>query len=377
MKIIQTVTLYDNRGAFGGPLRVAINQVRELVADGHDVELIAGRRRSGRRVEHIEEVSLRTFRAYQLVPGAGFSGLFSPGMTVHLLRRVRSADVVHIHAGRDLISLVVLLACRLLKTPYITQTHGMIVPKKRFLSRTVDRLAVKPLISRAHCNLVLTDEEGEAIRNLLESDRSVQKLGNGIRVPPLSWRPSPGVPEVVFCARLAPRKRADVFVKVSKEVKERGLNVRFAVIGPDGGSLEEVRDLIRRERVDDCCRYEGALPYADVLSRLAQASIYVLPSVAEPFPMSLLEALSLGVPSVCTESTGISDLLQTEGAALVTDGSVASLSNAVVRLLQHDGLRDELGSRGRRLAEERFSIRSVVKELETLYQAAAACWTTV
>lgn len=87
--------------------------------------------------------------------------------------------------------------------------------------------------------------------------------------------------------------------------------------------------------------------------------------------MSVLEALALGTPVVCTRSTGISDELERRGAAVVTDGSPEQLAPATEAILTDPQLRDQLISVGHRAVSEVFCIDAVAAILEKLYLSAA------
>jgi glycosyltransferase involved in cell wall biosynthesis len=84
--------------------------------------------------------------------------------------------------------------------------------------------------------------------------------------------------------------------------------------------------------------------------------------------MTLLEAMSIGVPSICMSSCGIADLLARAGAAKIarTD-DVDSLVSAIRELLDAPDNAYTLGMAGRTAVRDHFSIEAVVDELESLY----------
>src|SRR4029450_13913069 len=98
----------------------------------------------------------------------------------------------------------------------------------------------------------------------------------------------PGHPEVwtggrgvLFRARLHARKRPVAFVEMASELMGRGIDGSFAIVGPDDGELASVRESIANAGLQEVVRYEGALDYQAVLTRMRQAVVYVLPSVDE------------------------------------------------------------------------------------------------
>jgi glycosyltransferase involved in cell wall biosynthesis len=286
--------------------------------------------------------------------------------------RAAGYDVAHVHAGRDLVSIGALAVLSGAATPLLTQTHGMIIPDRRWAVRALDAALVRPLLRRAGVHLVLTDDEERQLPLVIGGGAALRRIINGVPVttPPPPRRSEP--PEVLFCARLDERKRPAAFVEMAALVCRGGVAARFAMVGPDEGCLALVERRIRELGLRDAVTYEGPLPYEDVPARLARASVFVLPSAEEPFPMTLLEAMSLGVPSVCTTSCGLAGQLAAERAVIVTEGSPAALAEAVSGLLRDPVSREAVAARGRALASSVFSVHHVVDALEDCYDGLRA-----
>jgi glycosyltransferase involved in cell wall biosynthesis len=280
---------------------------------------------------------------------------------------IKNYDIVHIHAGRDLISITSLGLARSMGLPYVIQTHGMVTFDSRNLTRVMDALFVRRLLRQAVKRFVLTQEEANELAAVLGPGYPTLRLVNGVPAAVVGRAEPAQEQEVLFCARLQKRKRPTAFVEVAKEVLSRGVRATFALVGPDEGELGPVLDRIRRHDLSDVVRYDGALDYSEVVDRMSRASVYLLPSINEPFAMSLLEALSLGIPSICTNSCGIANILKEYHAAIVTGESVTSMADALERLLSDPALRSELSINARRVVEEVFSMAAVGKQLEQAY----------
>jgi glycosyltransferase involved in cell wall biosynthesis len=372
VRILQLVTLVSPDGAFGGPIRVALNQAAELRRRGHDVHLAAGWRGQGSPPSTLDGTPARLFRAFQLIRPMGFSGMVSPQLVLWLLRNIEHYDVIHVHAGRDLISTASLALAWVRRRPYLTQTHGMVQPDPRLRARIMDAAAVRHLLRHARTRFVLTQHEECGLQEVLRSPMACERLPNGVPEQADLLDVAQGGHEVLFCARLHERKRPVAFVEMAAELVRRGLAATFAIVGPDDGELAAVRESISHQGLEQVVRYEGALDYHAVLARMRHADVYVLPSVHEPFPMSLLEALVLGLPSVCTDTCDISEPLRDRGAAIVTDGSVAAMADAVQAILGSPDLRSELSRNARKAVAELFSMEAVGSRLERTYSAVIA-----
>ena len=366
LKIAQIVTYVSDDGAFGGPVSVAVAQAVELAARGHEVELLAGW--DGIAQVDAPGVNVRLFRARKLLP-AGFSGLVAPGLLAYVRTHHRDYDVVHLQLCRDLVTLPVAAFLSLQKTNYVVQPHGMIRPDRRLRARIFDVLAVRRVLTHAGAVIAYKGVDDEALSTVSRGRASIRFLENGVTQDLAPVDDVLQGSEVLFMARLHPRKRVLAFADMVRILRERGINACFSVVGPDEGDLESFRRFIEANNLEEHVTYEGALPYAQVRERLRRSAIYVLPSIDEPFPVTVLEAMAVGTPCVITDSCGLAPYFKEHEAGLVTDGTSNSMADAVELLLVSSNLRESTISNARRTIDEHFSISAVARTLEGYYRS--------
>ena len=94
----------------------------------------------------------------------------------------------------------------------------------------------------------------------------------------------------------------------------------------------------------------------DVAAQLAQADVFVLPSLNENLPLALLQAMAMGLPCIAADVGGISEVLDAGCGILVTPGDVGSLCAAMERMIDEPGLAATLGAEARRRVAERFTL---------------------
>lgn len=373
MKIMHVVTLVTPDGSFGGPLRVAVNQVRALRARGHQVDLVAGAQGfEGPLPLEYDGVPVTLFPARQAVPGTGFAGLVAPRLTAFVARRAREYDVVHLHLARDLVALPTALAAAARRVPLVVHTHGMIDASDRLLAKPLDLAMTRPVMRSAAGSIALVPREKTDLQELFPQLVEPVVLPNG--VPPTVERAveqragaAAEHPEVLFLARVAARKRPVEFVRAAQLLAPEFPAARFTLIGPDEDRGDAVRTAIAEDDADGRIVWEGPLAPDRTAARMAAAAVYVLPAVDEPFGMTLIEAMAVGLPTVANHDCGLAEDVRATGGAVAHDDSVESLASAVRELLTDPERRRRAGAAGLEHVEHTYSMDAVARRLETIY----------
>lgn len=367
MRVLQIVTLVSPDGAYGGPVTVALNQCHALQNLGHDAH-VAGGHVGKATVAHRGSVQMHLFPVHVAVPAIGFAGLTSVALLRWLASSLSSWDVVHVHMARDLVTLPAARLAEARHRHVVIQPHGMIDPSERLLARPLDALLTRGALRGAEAVCHLTTLERDQLVRVAGERLNLVPLHNGVPVAhvPDGPVPSPNGQEVLYLARLQKRKRPLMFVQAALALAPQHPRTTFALAGPDEGEGRAVASLINSSGASSV-RWEGAVPPERVMERLSRASVFVLPAVDEPYPMAVLEAMSLGIPVVITESCGLAEAVRGSGVGVVIGTGLDDLTRAVDTLLADEGLRASMGARARVLACERFSMEQVAQTLLRIY----------
>ena len=258
MRILQVVTLLSPDGAYGGPARVALNQSAELISRGHDVTVVAATR--GYRVTPTElngGAGQVVCRSDPCFPEPASPAWAHPGSAKWFRSNGAGFDVVHIHFGRDLVVLPVAVAARRHRIPYVLQTHGMVVPSNHPLAGPLDAVWTRKVLRDAGAVFYLTPQEREQLGAVAGAAplRLVPARQRCAATTRAAGRP-PGPPEVLFVARMHPRKRPLAFVEMAKALLDEGVDARFTLVGPDEGEGAALRAALKG---DPRISWEGAL----------------------------------------------------------------------------------------------------------------------
>src|SRR5438094_280020 len=115
---------------------------------------------------------------------------------------------------------------------------------------------------------------------------------------PLESRLKPGSEFIVVTTGyLIWRKGMEYALSSIRKLRDRGVNVRFEIIG-DGPERQRVLYTIHDLRLQDCVRLHGRLRPEEVLDRLQQADAFLLSSFSEGISNAVLEAMACGIPVV-------------------------------------------------------------------------------
>jgi glycosyltransferase involved in cell wall biosynthesis len=178
--------------------------------------------------------------------------------------------------------------------------------------------------------------------------------------------PPSGDKQVVLCiARFVPEKDHETLIAAFSQVAPRHPEAELWLVG-DGPGRQAIHRLAKRRLPP---RQLRLLPgQADITSLLQQSSLLVLSSLQEGLPNVVLEAMAAGLPVVATDVGGLPELVQQgETGWLVAPKDVPALAGAISHLLVHDQVRTAFGEAGRKRAEERFSLASMVSRHEDMF----------
>lgn len=180
----------------------------------------------------------------------------------------------------------------------------------------------------------------------------------------------PEVPTISWVGRIDPIKDLVTLLRAFSLVIREIPQARLRIFGspPQGGEayLERCRAEAAELGLGEQATFEGRVP--DIREAYAAGHVFVLCSISEGFPYSLIEAMACGRACVGTDVGGVSEALGDDAGLIVPPRSPAALAGACVRLLRDDGLRRTLGAAARARSVEHFTVDRAVSSFDELYQ---------
>ncbi|MCX7798129.1 MAG: glycosyltransferase family 4 protein [Melioribacter sp.] len=288
-------------------------------------------------------------------------------------------DIIHCGSSKDLWLIIPALKLARLNTPVIlSKQMGSYVIKKDFLHRVIYRrvtyaLAISRVIAK---NLLDTTSLSEEKIILLHNAIDTEKF-NPEKINRSSVRNEFNIKDdellIGMIARFSPGKGHEEFISAAKYLSEKYRNLKFMIVGEASRGEQDYENSIKllssRFGLDGKIIFTGFRK--DTPEVLAAMDIFVFPSHAEAFGIALAEALSMGKPSVCSNSDGVLDIA-VDGVTsfLFNKQNWKELAEKVEILINNPQLRQKFGLEARKRAVELFDINVFTNKLIDIYQRA-------
>jgi glycosyltransferase involved in cell wall biosynthesis len=164
-----------------------------------------------------------------------------------------------------------------------------------------------------------------------------------------------------------PQKSPQDFIKLALSVREVLPRVKFILTG-DGLLRRKIKGLISKFNLEKQVILTGWR--RDIPRILSAIDVFVLTSLWEGFPISVLEAMAASLPVVATHTGGIAEIV-VEGKTgfLVSPGDVKEMSEKLIILLGDERLRRQISHNAKDSLNSNFSFEYMVKNNENLYEA--------
>lgn len=294
--------------------------------------------------------------------------------TLMLLRgQVR---LVHCHAamrGSFWRKAIFSLMARIFGVPVLFHLHGsemktFVGSQTAFLQRLISWILAK------QTKVVVLSQSWKQYVLSISPTANVEILVNYVKLPKSELRNGTrgeGTVNILFLGMIGSRKGVYELLPAFRQALIDVPNLILTIGG--NGEVDRARAMAEDLEIADKVRFPGWVSGDDKLRLLAEAHIYTLPSHNEGLPVSLLEAMSWGLPVISTKVGGIPELVRdgTDGL-LVEAGDQDALARALIDLGQDGARRDMMGMAARSNVERGFSAEVVIPRLDELYQSAIA-----
>jgi glycosyltransferase involved in cell wall biosynthesis len=337
---------------------------------GHEVMVLTLNQKKLADNELIEGYRVERFPVYFTICGNSFA----PGLIREIMRLRRNVDIIHVHSHLFFSTNVCVLARLLRSAPLIITSHGLISASAPSWLNTL----YKHTFSRATFHiadhiLCYTDIERESIEKLGIDCRKISVIHNGVDTTlfaPCDSEKTGNGKQILWVGRYVLGKGVDYLIEAFFRVLEKIPDAHLVLVG-EGPEKTVIEEKIRILQIKGAVTMIDYVDNDELPGTYNNSDVFVLPSLMEGVPRTILEAMSCGVPVVTTDLLHLVDIVN--GAGLVVPPKdPAVLSAAILTVLQDPALAEKMGQRGRTKIEQEYSWEDTVGKTLAVYEAVIA-----
>ena len=357
--------------SWGGMEMFTLTAVKQLLKRNINVELLC----LAESRLHIEANNLGLVKHPIKV-----AGYFHPYGTLKVSAIIRKEefDIIHTQASKDLWLLVPALSLIKSDIPlFFTKQVGSFINKqdrlhKLIYNRVTYAFAISNIIKK---NLTETTTLNPEKIFIMPNGIDTKKFDPGIKKSSnvrgeFNLRDNELV--IGMMSRFSPGKGHEEFLSAAKELNKKHNNLKFLVVGEASRGENDYEEKIKRTADEyNLTNIIFSGFRSDTPEVLAAMDIFVFPSHAEAFGIALVEAMSMGKPSVCSASDGVLDIaVDNETSLLFEKKNVQDLTNKIELLINSGDLRICLGNNARTRAIENFDLEILTDKVVDIYKNA-------
>lgn len=352
----------------GGASPVTYNLSKELVKLGVDIDVVTMGYKGLNKFEHVDGINVYRvpcIRRKKEICHTHEMFTYDISALIFILKLMRKNryDLNHTHFIIPTGAVSYLLK-KFTGLPYIITSHGSDVPEynpDRFsFMHTMVNPFWKKIVGNAERVIPLTNSLKDLILKSIEVDK-ITVIPNGF--DPDLLKPKKKQNKILLVSRLFERKGFQYFLDAIQ-----GLNLGYEInIVGDGPYKEKLIEKAKsvKTKVNFLGWLDNTSPQFRDLYEIS--SIFVFPSLSENFPIILLEAMASGMAIITTNATGCPEVVG-DSALLVRPKNSEDIKKALLKLINDDKLRGQMGRKARKRLEEKFTWEKVAKQYIQIYE---------
>ena len=283
----------------------------------------------------------------------------------------KDIKMVHIHGasnGSFFRKYITFLFAKLLHRKTIYHIHGGGFYKFFLQSSVITKWMISHFINNADCVICLSKSWYEIYRTNF-SPRRLEILPNFVTRRFEEITISEGKTIFLFLGKIMKAKGVYDLLDIVEEIKDNhGHDFELWIGG--NGEIEKMKDIIASKGIYSQVRFLGWVNNSEKEEVLKKADVYVLPSYAEGLPLSILEAMSFGMPVISTTVGGIPELVeQNVSGYLFEAGDKHALKTAVRSFLKDKSLIYKMGIQSKKIIADRYCSEVVINKLNSIYDS--------
>jgi glycosyltransferase involved in cell wall biosynthesis len=339
MKILQINASYKPAYIYGGPTMSVSKLSEQLVKNGCYVEVFSTTANGSNELPVVKNKNVDGVRVSYFKRITKDHTHFSPGLLFILWKKVRSFDVVHIHAWWNLVSVLSCFITLARGVPVILSPRGTLssysfANHHVWLKKLIHRIVGKPLLNR--CHIHTTSEREEAAIQRLLKPKSIIRIHNAVNLPvyiPTKLQESKTL-KLLFFSRIEQKKGLELLFAALAVIS---IPYRLTIAGSgDEAYIATLRKLSQQYQIDTNINWIG-FKGNNKFEMIAQHHLLVLPSHDENFGNVVIESLSVGVAVLISKEVGLAKYVNDKNLGWICDTNPLSIRAGLNEIYQNQG----------------------------------------
>ncbi|MCE8427887.1 MAG: glycosyltransferase family 4 protein [Candidatus Methanoperedens sp.] len=294
-------------------------------------------------------------------------------------------DIIHAHEYGHFTTDIASLYSKVSKTPLVLTVHGYVIENKilGITKKLYDRTIGLKTLKAANKIIAVSKRQKEDIIRWAGKEiegENILYVPNGIYINEFNDLKFNGEsyqgynfgnsPLVLGVGRLLPRKGFLYLIEAAKKVVKLDPDVKFVIVGPDGGEMQNLIQKINENDLADNFFLLGTVPRNVLRYLYSCANIFVIPSFYEGLPTTLLEAMACGIPVIGSNIDGIQIVVENDrDGLLIPPGNADILADKICLLLRDKILADKLSRNAKKKVED-YDWKKIHLQIKKIYEQA-------
>lgn len=274
-------------------------------------------------------------------------------------------DIVHLHSSKA--GILGRLASKKLGIPCVFTAHGWaftegVSKPKRLLYKMIEKI-IAP-----YANKIITVSEYDrdlALQNGVGTEEQLIAIHNGVKnsTIPIQPKQDEKTCRLVMVARFDQQKNQAILLETLSRLAD--LNWHLDLIG-DGPNLQNCKNLARKLGLENNINFEGRSN--EVEKFLSRSDIFVLTSNWEGFPLSILEAMRIGLPVIASDVGGVKEaVISGLTGYTVQRDDLNGLTQKLRQLITEPSTRKKMGQEALNRYLENFTFEEMIRKTNDVY----------
>ena len=364
MKILRvTSDLYPY--SIGG-LGIHVHELsKEIAKQGHQVTVFTCEKHPELKNNIVNGYNVYYFKS--LINSFGNS--VSPSMLFSLISKVDGFDIVHAHSHLFFSTHMTAFVRKIRKkTPLVVTNHGFVsqrVPMNT--QKIILPIIAKWTYSNADAVICYTPEMRTEMENWGIGTENVRIIHNGVNTE--FFKPLNNIQkeyDLIWVGRYVPGKGIEFLIQALNELKKQVNNFKVIMVGsgPLKKSIEEMTD---KSNLKNNVSFIENISNDEMLYYYNKSKLFVLPSIEEGVPRTILEAMSCGLPVICSDLPQLKTLIDGSGI-LVPKRDITKIADAVIKIQTDTKIYEKFSKNARYQIAIKYSWEDTVKKTIELYE---------